>query len=248
LRRKNQGEVLMYNHINNLPSFKEIEQDLFKELQGIYQCTLVSILEEVDLLLRDYRNFERFKNREMQECTIGTVFGPITIKRRIYLDREAEERVALLGRYLEFNGSDALSPFLTEMAVQWAVKGPSYRDARDRFSDLFGYQVMSHEKIRLEVLKIEAKGIENHEDNHVEKKDVDVLFLEVDGLHAHKQDSKRSTKEIKIGIAHEGWELRHPSSKEYVLKNKSYWHTLGKGDEFWEGFSRYLNQFHNSSF
>jgi len=49
-----------------------------------------------------------------------------------------------------------------------------------------------------------------------------------------------NTKEIKIGIAHEGWELRHPSSKEYVLKNKSYWHTLGKGDEFWEGFSRYL--------
>ena len=70
----------MYNHINNLPSFKEIEQDLFKELQQIYQCTLVSILEDVDLLLRDDRNFERFKNREMQECTIGTVFGPITIK------------------------------------------------------------------------------------------------------------------------------------------------------------------------
>src|SRR5690625_4705769 len=38
-----------------------------------------------------------------------------------------------------------------------------------------------------------------------------------------------NTKEIKIGIPHEGWELRHPSSKEYVLKNKSYWHTLGKG-------------------
>lgn len=234
----------MNNHIRNLPTFKELEQDLFKKLQGVYQSALVSMLEEIDLLLRDYRDFGRFQNRERQKCTIGTMFGPITIKRRIYVDREKGERVALLDSYLEFSGSDTLSPFLTEMAVKWAVKGPSYRDARDRFCDLLGYQVMSHEKIRQEVLKIEAKGIENQQDVHEEKKAVDVLFLEVDGLHAHKQNSERSTREIKIGIAHEGWELRHPSSNEYVLQNKSYWHTLGKGDEFWESFSRYLyNQY-----
>lgn len=88
------------------------------------------------------------------------MFGSVTVNRRIYLDRETGERVALLDRYLQFKGSDALSPYLREMAVNWAVKGPSYRDARDRFCDFLGYQAMSHEKIRQEVLKVKAKDEE----------------------------------------------------------------------------------------
>src|SRR5699024_8085595 len=126
----------------------------------------------------DHRDFNRFENREMQECIMGTMFGSIKINRRKYVDRETGDRVALLDQYLQFNGSDTLSPFLTEMVVKWAVKGPSYRDARDRFYDLLGYQAMSHEKIRQEVLKIEPKSVE---DKTKHPKDVDALFLEVDG-------------------------------------------------------------------
>src|SRR5690625_2911225 len=223
----------MDNHINNLTTLKEIEQNLFQELQSVYQNIFVSLLEEVDVWLRDNRNFSRFKYHEKQKCTIGTMFGSITINRIRYIDRETGDRVALLDQYLQFKGSEALSPFLTEMAV----KGPSYRDARDRFCDLLGYQAMSHETIRQEVLKIEPKDIE--EKTEVPKKEVDVLFLEVDGLHVHKQNSTRSTREVKIGVVHEGWDLLHPSSSEYELRNKSYWHTMGTGDEFWDSFSRY---------
>ena len=214
----------MFNDTNNLPTLKEVEENLFRELQQIYQNILDSILEKADIWLRDNRDFARFENREMQECTIGTMFGSITIKRRRYLDRETGNRVALLVRYLQFTRSDALSPYLTEMAVQWATKGPSYRDARDRFCDLLGYQAMSHETIRQEVLKIEAKDVEVPKEN---QKHVDVLFLEVDGLHVHKQNSSRSTREAKIGVVHEGWEKKHPSSNEYELKNKYFWHSLG---------------------
>ena len=227
----------MINDTNNLPTLKEIEQGLFRELQSIYQNILVSVLEKVDVWLRDNRDFTRFENREMQKCTIGTMFGSVTINRRRYLDRETGERVALLDQYLQFNGSDALSPYLTEMAVNWAVKGPSYRDARDRFCDLLGYQAMSHEKIRQEVLKVEPKDMEVPVDN---QKDIDILFLEVDGLHVHKQNSKRSTREVKLGVVHEGWKKKHPGSKEYELKNKSYWYSLDTGDAFWDSFSRYI--------
>lgn len=86
------------------------------------------------------------------------------------MDRETGNRVALLVRYLQFTGSDALSPYLTEMAVQWAVIGPSYRDARVRFCDFIR---LSHETIRQEVLKIEAKDVEVPKEN---QKHVDVLF------------------------------------------------------------------------
>jgi len=227
----------MNNDINNLQTLKEVEQNLFQELQSVYQNILVSLLEELDEWLMNNRDFDRFENRERQKCTIGTMFGSVTINRRRYLDRETGDRVALLDQYLEFSGSDALSPYLTEMAVKWAVKGPSYRDARDRFSDLLGYQAMSHETIRQELLKIEPKDVNEMTEN---PKDIDVLFLEVDGLHVHKQNSTRSTREAKIGVVHEGWEKKHPGSEEYELRNKSYWHTFETGEEFWESFSRHL--------
>lgn len=226
----------MNNNISNLPTLKEIESKLFGELQEIFQTTLLSLLEEIDVWLRDNRDYERFENREMQETTLATMFGSITINRRVYRDRDADVRVALLDKYLEYDGGDSLSPFLTEMAVEWAIRGPSYRDARDRFCDLLGYQVTSHETIRQEVLKINPKEIASNKS----KKEKDVLFLEVDGLNVHKQNSTRKSREIKIGVVHEGWEKRHPSSNDYELKNKSYWETLENGQVFWEEFSRYL--------
>src|SRR5699024_10249657 len=171
----------MRNDINNLPILKEIEQNLFQELQSVYQNILVSLLEEIDVWLRDHRDFNRFENREMQECIMGTMFGSIKINRRKYVDRETGDRVALLDQYLQFNGSDTLSPFLTEIVVKWAVKGPSYRDARDRFYYLLGYQSLRHEKIRQEVLKIELKSVK---DKTKHPKDVDTLFAKEDDLQA----------------------------------------------------------------
>jgi len=41
----------MNNYINNLPTLKEVEENLFHELQEVYQATLVSILEEADVWL-----------------------------------------------------------------------------------------------------------------------------------------------------------------------------------------------------
>jgi len=81
-------------------------------------------------------------------------------------------------------------------------EGPSYRDARDRFCDLLGYDAVSHETIRQEVLKLEEKDTETPLDEP--KGQRDVLFLEVDGLNVHRQQSERGSQEIKIGVVREG--------------------------------------------
>ena len=39
----------MNNDINNLPNLKEIESNLFSELQDVFQSTLLSILQEIDV-------------------------------------------------------------------------------------------------------------------------------------------------------------------------------------------------------
>src|SRR5690625_2422894 len=231
----------MFNHINNtseLPTLKEIETSLFRELQDVFQDALLSVLETLDDWIMDNRDFKRFENREKQKTTLATMFGEVPINRRKYLDRYTDTRVALLDRYLQYDGEDSLSPFLAEKAVKWAVRGPAYRDARDRFCELLGYQATSHETIRQKVLEIQPEEIET--DDAAPKKEKDVLFLEVDGLHVHKQNATRSSREVKNGIVHEGWKKTNPSSEAYKLKNKSYRSTLENGDIFWEDFSRYL--------
>lgn len=46
----------MFNDTSNLPTLKENEENLFHELQVVYQTALVSILEEVDLWLMENRD------------------------------------------------------------------------------------------------------------------------------------------------------------------------------------------------
>ncbi|BAM46603.1 UPF0236 family transposase-like protein [Amphibacillus xylanus] len=69
-------------------------QNLFQELQIVYQNIFISLLDELDEWLMNNRDYKRFKNREMQKCTIATMFGEVTINRSKYFDREAGHRVA----------------------------------------------------------------------------------------------------------------------------------------------------------
>src|SRR5699024_5375609 len=84
---------------------------------------------------------------------------------------------------------------------------------------------------------IEPKSVE---DKTKHPKDVDALFLEVDGLHVHQQNSSRSTREVKLGVVHEGWKRKRPSSEEYEQRNKSNWYSREEGENVRELFSRYV--------
>ncbi len=73
--------------------------------------------------------------------------GSINISRRYYWDRREKEWVFLLDRALGIGAREQISACLKELVVLWGgTKGPSYRDARDRLKDLYGHQVLSHEK------------------------------------------------------------------------------------------------------
>jgi len=56
---------------------KAIESKLFNQLQEMF----VSVLEGLDIYLRDNRDFERFENKERQKATLATMFGSITMNR-----------------------------------------------------------------------------------------------------------------------------------------------------------------------
>src|SRR5699024_2395774 len=138
----------MIDFTKELPTLKEIESHSFQECQEVYQDALLHTLEELDDWLKDTRDTERLENREKQATTLATMFGPVTINRRKYKDREKNQRVALLDQHLEYNGERTLSPFLSDMVVEWTARGPSYRDARARLLVLLGYRATSHKSSR----------------------------------------------------------------------------------------------------
>ncbi|MDN5323825.1 MAG: hypothetical protein PWQ67_2279 [Clostridia bacterium] len=232
---------IQFNNAERQINLKEIEKSLFNGLQELFREMLVKLLQELDKFLMENRDKKRYELKDLRECNLESMFGIIKFKRRYYYDKEVGDYTFLLDEFLEFKGNRPISPFLEEIAVSWAVKGPSYRDARDRLEEILGHRVLSHETIRQRVLGL-AEKIQKEAwcELPTEKKQRQVIFIEVDGLNCHLQREKKSKTEAKIGVVHDGWKKRHPSSKEYNLVDKRYWCSQGDGETFWEEFSRLI--------
>jgi len=68
-----------------------------------------------------------------------------------------------------------------------------------------------------------------------EGKVVPYLVVEADGVSPALQKGQERRAEIKVGIAHEGWQ--QISKERYRLKEKSVCRGIMSGGRFWEGFS-----------
>lgn len=226
----------MQKFIMNLPTMKEIEVNLFQQLQVMFAEVMVRCLEEMDQWIMENRDTARYRMRDLREVTMSTSFGEITFKRRLYQDRHKGGYVYLLDQALAFEGQSGISPRLEEWAVELATIGPSYEEAARQIEALLGYQAISHETIRQRLMtKVE------HAKSFVptQKRKAEVLFVEVDGLYTKLQRKKRRGKENKLAIIHEGW--KH-NGKRINLKNKTYYLHTRKGDTFWEGFGDFLKE------
>ena len=73
-----------------------------------------------------------------------------------------------------------------------------------------------------------------------EGKVVPYLVIEADGVNIALQREKERRAEVKVGIAHEGWQ--EISKERYKLKEKSVYSGIMNGDRFWEGFSLTLDR------
>jgi hypothetical protein len=209
-------------------------------LQEEYQALMKQILEEWDQRIMEKRDTKRYRCKDLREVSVETAFGTVKYERRLYEDREMGKTVYLLDQVLQFDGKKGLSPHLEEMAIHWATDGPSYRSAAERLEEFLGYRPLSHEAIRNRVLQAAEK-----EESWCskEKKSVQVLFVEVDGLHVRMQqrgrcNNERKSKEQRIAIVHEGWESKGGRTN---LKHHRHFKQEGQGD-FWEAFDDFLQK------
>lgn len=219
----------MENHITAIPSLKEIEQSLWRNLQEAYSAVMKGILEDLDQQIAEARDKGRFRMLDKKrKMTIDSLFGPIKITRRYYRDRVKNEYVYLLDQYLAFDGEKEVTPLLAETAMELAITGPSYRQAADTLETLLGYRVMSHEGIRQQLLGVEVIS----EKTELAQR---ILFVEVDGLYLKRQEKGRKGKEEKIAAVHQGWEV---NSRRTSLKKKRHFHHQGD-EHFWEDFETF---------
>jgi len=123
-----------------------------------------------------------------------------------------------------------MSPVVQDLAMELAVTGVSYRQASKALEKLLGYQVISHEAIRQQVLNTEVMPKEP------ESIVQEVLFVEVDGLYTKSQGKKKKGREIKIASVHQGWEVN--GKRTSLIKKRHFIHqgTL----PFWEEFEDFL--------
>src|SRR5690554_922708 len=228
--------------------FSGIEQIMWRALLSLFQHFMEKILVEIDKYLMATRDPARYEFKERKCRTIETLVGPVEVERRYYRDKKENRWVYLLDEVLQLEQYKAISPGLLKLAVLWATKGPSYRDARDRLADLYGMQVLSHEAIRRALLEVGAVTERDEENKVVKeqgKRKVKALFIEVDGFGARLQKVKKGEKrrkEVKLAVIHEGWTHRQGQGKkkDYRLVNPQYIAITKESKDFWEKVRGYL--------
>ena len=220
-------------------TFREMEKASFDAVKDEFRRGLVELLEKVDQYLMEARDTSRYENRGFEDRELETVVGLVRFKRRRYRDREDGRDVYLLDERLGIVRRKTVSGGIAELMVLWSVKGPSYRDARDRLHESSGYQVVSHEWGRQQTLRL-AEAVRARDAQLASKgageRRAGGLFLEADGVWASLQGACGGKREAKVVVAHEGWQVRQGrgATSDYKLVRPRYFSGLGAAEELWE--------------
>jgi len=226
---KRNGVLIMKNIISQF-SLKELEKITFRVLQESFSNIMSKLLVELDQLIANNRDKQRFELKDKRKLSFDSMFGHVELRRNYYLDRDTGKYLSLLDRHLDIDGGQMMSPAVQDLAIELAVTGVSYRQASDALEKLLGYPVISHEGIRQQVLQTDVVPKEKQSISG------DVIFVEVDGLYTKSQEKGRKGRELKISAVHEGWEM---NGKRAKLINKQHFIHEGKLP-FWEEFENFL--------
>ena len=227
-------------------TFKDLERKFFEIGCEIARDLLQGFLEQTDKQLAEARNKKELRHGGKKTTTLKTLMGEVTVKRNIYRKINEDGQVQhlyLLDQSLGFEAIGLISPNLAEKILELSCQ-KSYRQVAQTIRELTN-QTISHQGV-WDVIQIagqrqkevECEAIKAHENHKLNgTREIPVLFEEADGIWLSMQGKSRKKrgngrKELKIGIAYEGWAPRYPSSKEYKTVGKMVYAGYLKPDEF----------------
>jgi len=173
---------------------------------------------------------------------LTTIFGDIRIKRRLYRDKNGNYRF-LLDEKMGLDKGSHVSPKMKELAILASTRY-TFREVEQNIKAIFPWGI-SHTTVHNLSGKVAGSYIAEEEKEvnalfedgiipETEGKVLPYLVIEADGVNIALQRERETRAEVKVGIAHEGWQ--EISKNRYKLKEKSVYSGIMHGDRFWEGF------------
>lgn len=236
--------------MEKIDEFREkLKEDLggWEEKAFGFACDLArglakEILEELD----DKLMLEKATNMKVvgfKEHWLTTIFGDIRIKRRLYRDKNGNYRF-LLDERMGLDKGSHVSPKVKELAILASTRY-TFREVEQNIKAIFPWGI-SHTTVHNLSGKVAGSYIAEEEKEvnalfedgvipETEGKVLPYLVIEADGVNIALQRERERRAEVKVGIAHEGWQ--EISKNRYKLKEKSVYSGIMHGDRFWEGFS-----------
>lgn len=239
-------------------NFNSLEENTFKKMMELGRDLIRDELKLIDKLIKQYRDKDIFKIKDMQMTTIKTKLGEIEFSRRRYEMQinGTKKCVYLLDELLEINSIGQYSQSVVEMIVREITK-KSYRETAKTVSEdtesTITYTAVRNIVISLgkKIKQLEEEKIKLYEKGEIEgTKEAKYIFCEHDGIYIKKQKSKKHKGkkkikvkhfkhnkkkknkngiELKIAVIHEGKEPRY--TNDFKLKNKIIVGTAAKAND-----------------
>lgn len=195
---------------NEKINFNSLEEKVYKDMMKLGRETLQEQLRLIDKLIKDFRDKDVFKCKDMQPTTIKSRLGEIPISRRRYTMEinGIKKSVYLLDELLEINEFGLYSQSVLEMIVREITK-KSYRETAKTVSEdtdsTISYSAIRNIILKLgeKIKKLEEEKIKLYEEGKIEgSKEVEYVFCEHDGIYVKKQKSKKQKGKKKYKIKH----------------------------------------------
>jgi len=218
------------------------EEEIFGFACDLARTLAKEVLEELDNELMQERD-EGMKVVAYKEHWLTTIFGDIRVKRRLYRDKNGNYHF-LLDEKMGLDKGSHVSPEMKELAILASTRY-TFREVEQNIKAIFPWGI-SHTTVHNLSGKVADSYIAEEEKEvnalfedgiipETEGKVLPYLVIEADGVSVALQREEERRAEVKVGIAHEGWQ--EISKERYKLKEKSVYSGIMNGDRFWEGFS-----------
>ena len=239
-------------------NFKMVERKFYEIGCEIAKTMMKEFLEGLDEDLAKNRDKKELRHKGKRKRVLKTLMGEVDIERNLYRrinDKGEVEHIHLLDQELGFETIGTVSPNLAEKILDQICEMP-YREVSNSVSELTN-QKISHQGVWNIVQQVgekqqerEGKLIYDYKNQKLSgSREVKVLFEEADGVYLSMQGESRSKrkrkKELKIGIAYEGWQERYPGSKEYKTVEKIAYAGYINPEEFSNLRDAYITEKYN---
>lgn len=227
----------------NEVTFKELEQNIYKEMCRAARLYTQELLEEYDKLLMKSRDTRKYRHKGLKKTTIKTIYGEVEYSRVIYEyfnEDGLKSFIYLLDEALGLDNIGLVSRNLAEHIVS-NVTELSYRASAKNISEMTGQSISAMgawnviQALGEKVCNDEEEITQAHKDGLIQgEKVAPVLFEEMDGVVLSMQrmgkKGKKAKAELKVALAYEGWEKT--GKDRYGLVGKVITAGFSKSKEF----------------